>query len=156
MFTGYATVDSAVQSMKPIGFHIMGKSAAAAYPRDKDCFLRRQLFFFAFCHSFRGMRKVSSVKPVRLPSRSPNLNAYAERWIGSIRRECFAKVIPLGERHLRQIVHEYVVHHHEERNHQGLGNQLISPANHYAATSGRIVRRPRLGGVLNYYHREAA
>jgi putative transposase len=109
-----------------------------------------------FCHSFRDMLKNSGVRPVRLPSRSPNLNAYAERWIGSARRECFARVIPLGERHLRQIVQQFVDHYHTERNHQGLGNKLIVPMNDNAANSGRVVRRQRVGGVLNYYHREAA
>jgi transposase InsO family protein len=109
-----------------------------------------------FCHSFRDMLKNNGVRPVRLPSRSPNLNAYAERWVGSARRECLAKVIPLGERHLRKLVSEFVAHYHAERNHQGLGNKLITPMNDNAANSGRIVRRQRLGGVLNYYHREAA
>ena len=109
-----------------------------------------------FCHNFRNMLKVSGVKPVRLPSRSPNLNTYAERWIGSVRRECLARVIPLGERHLRKIVHEFVTHYHGERPHQGLGNKFIAPMNDNAASSGRVVRRQRLGGVLNYYHREAA
>ncbi|HET8938920.1 MAG TPA: integrase core domain-containing protein [Polyangiales bacterium] len=102
------------------------------------------------------MLKNSGVRPVRLPSRSPNLNAYAERWIGSARRECLAKVIPLGERHLHKLVFEFVAHYHAERNHQSLGNNLIAPRNENAANSGRVIRRQRLGGVLNYYHREAA
>lgn len=109
-----------------------------------------------FCDSFREMLKASGVKPVRLPPRSPDLNAYAERWIGSIRRECFAKVIPLGESHLRQIVREYVDHYHRERPHQSLDNKLISPTNDNAATGGCVARSQRLGGVLNYYHREVA
>jgi putative transposase len=93
---------------------------------------------------------------VRLPPRSPNLNAYAERFIGSARRECLARVIPLGERHLRNLLHEYVDHYHTERNHQALGNKLIDAMAVNAATSGRVVRRRRLGGVLNFYHRDAA
>lgn len=109
-----------------------------------------------FCHSFRDMLTISGVKPLRLPARSPNLNAYAERWIGSARRECLAKVIPLGERHLRKLVSEFVAHYHGERNRQSLGNELVVPTNDNAANSGRVVRRQRLGGVLNYYHREAA
>jgi transposase InsO family protein len=96
------------------------------------------------------MLSTSGVKPVRLPSRSPNLNAYAERWIGSVRRECLARVIPLGERHLRQIVREYVDHYHGERPHQSLENKLIAPMNDNATNSGRVVRRQRLGGVLNF------
>jgi transposase InsO family protein len=61
-----------------------------------------------------------------LPARSPNLNAYAERWIGSVRRECLACVIPLVERHLRQVVQDYVEHYYGEWPHQSLGNKLIT------------------------------
>ena len=74
-----------------------------------------------------------------------------------MRRECLARVIPLGERHLSQIIREYVDHYHTERNHQSLDNNLIkSTADDAAATSGRVLRRRRLGGVLNYYFRDAA
>ena len=94
---------------------------------------------------------------VRLPARSPDLNSYAERWIQSLRSECLSRVIPLGERHLRNLISEYVAHFHGERNHQGLGNRLIEPlvAN---TNSGKDVirRRERLGGVLNYYCSDAA
>jgi len=98
------------------------------------------------------------VRSVRLPSSSPNLNAYAERFVGSIRRECLSRVIPLGERHLRVLVAEYVEHYNLERNHQGLGNRLIGsacapPAND---VNGGVNRRERLGGLLSFYHREAA
>jgi transposase InsO family protein len=109
-----------------------------------------------FTRAFRTMLATSGVKSVRLPSRSPNLNAFAERFVGSVRRECLARVIPLGERHLREIVQEYVAHYHTERNHQGLGNKLIAAENDNAANGGRVARRQRLGGVLSYYHREAA
>jgi len=66
-------------------------------------------------------------------------------------------VIPLGERHLRHVLTQYVEHYHRERNHQGLGNQLIEalPAN-TSAGEGTVRRRQRLGGVLNYYDRDAA
>ena len=93
---------------------------------------------------------------VRLPARSSNLNAFAERWVGSIQRECLAHVIPLGERHLRELVREFTAHYHTERSHQSLDNKLITPGNDNAAISGRVVRRQRLGGVLNFYRREAA
>ena len=85
--------------------------------------------------------------PIKLPSRSPNLNAYAERFVRSIKSECLAQVIPIGERHLRRAVREYVDHYHGERNHQGIGNRLIdSPVD----DSRRIECRERLGG-LRYY-----
>jgi transposase InsO family protein len=62
---------------------------------------------------------------VRLPSRSPNLNAFAERFVLSIKSECLERLVPLGEAHLRRAILEYTNHYHEERNHQGLGNTLI-------------------------------
>jgi transposase InsO family protein len=79
-----------------------------------------------FTRGFRELLAASGVKAVRLPSRSPNLNAYAERWVGSPRRECLERVIPLGERHLRELVREFTAHYHAERNHQGLDNALIT------------------------------
>jgi putative transposase len=109
-----------------------------------------------FTHAFRTMLAAIGVKSVRLPARSPNLNAHAERFVGSVRRECLARVIPLGERHLRQVVQDYVAHYHAERNHQALGNKLIAAQNDNAANGGHVVRSQRLGGVLNFYHREAA
>ena len=70
---------------------------------------------------------------------------------------CLCRVIPFGERHLRHLVSEYVVHYHGERNHQGLGNELIEPipANTNSG-EGVVRRRVRLGGVLSYYYRDAA
>jgi putative transposase len=105
----------------------------------------------------------AGVKPVRLPSKSPNLNAFAERFVGSIRRGCLNRVIPLGERHRRELVSEYVAHYHLERPHQGLGNRLIAaeklrPANDDGRSGavGAVRRRERLDGLLSYYHRGAA
>jgi putative transposase len=110
-----------------------------------------------FTRGFAEILRSAGVKTVRLPARSPNLNAFAERWVGSIRRECLGKVIPLGEAHLRKIVSEYVEHYHRERNHQGLGNRLIEEAPAAVADSDAPIEcRERLGGVLRYYHREAA
>ena len=62
------------------------------------------------------------VEPIRLPPKSPNLNAYAERFVRSIKEECLHRVVPLGEGHLRLIVHEDVEHDHRERNHLDLGD----------------------------------
>jgi putative transposase len=106
---------------------------------------------------FRQMLKDAGVNVVRLPARSPDLNSYAERWIRSLRSECLSRVIPLGERHLRNLISEYLTHFHQERNHQGLDNRLIEPlAANTNSGKGVIRRRERLGGVLNYYYREAA
>jgi transposase InsO family protein len=94
------------------------------------------------------------IRVVQTPYQAPNANAYAERFVRSIKEECLDQLIPLGERHFRRAVTEYVAHYHHERNHQGMENELIAAA---PATSpvGRIRRRPRLGGLLNYYYRAA-
>jgi putative transposase len=100
-----------------------------------------------FTAAFRTMLAAASVKSVRLPARSPNLNAYAERFVRSVRDECLSKVIPLGEKHLRELLRESLAHYHRERNHQGLAHILIEPSNNSNNTTyGRIVHRKRLGG----------
>jgi hypothetical protein len=76
------------------------------------------------------------------------------RFVHSIKSECLDRTIPLGEAHLRRVLEEYAAHYHQERNHQGIGNQIIELT--AGAESGRIKCRDRLGGMLNYYHREAA
>ena len=96
------------------------------------------------------------MKPVKLPARSPNLNAYAERFVRSINEECLDQVVPLGEPHLRLMVRESVEHYHGERNHQGLDNQLLERAPTPADLDAEVYRRERIGGLLNYYYREAA
>ena len=74
----------------------------------------------------------------------------------SIKSECLWKIIPLGEGHLRRAVAEFIEHYHIERNHQGLENQLIVAPAEPANGNGPVVRRARLGGVLNFYYRRAA
>ena len=108
-----------------------------------------------FTACVRDILRHAGANPVRLPRRSPNLNAFIERFIRSIKEECLDRVIPLGEPHLRELIREYMAHYHTERPHQGLDGTLIQPANDHAA-DGRLVRRERLGGLLNYYYREAA
>ena len=98
--------------------------------------------------------KHAEVTPIRLPPKSPNLNAHLERFHLSIKSECLSKMIFFRETSLRRAVNEYLQHYHAERNHQGLGNQRIAPCNE--GTQGSIRRRKRLGGILNYYYREAA
>jgi putative transposase len=95
------------------------------------------------------------IKTVRLPAHSPNLNTFAEGFVPSIKTECLNRLIPLGETHLRRAVLEYTKHYHEERNHQGLDNELIVPAE-AANGVGKVRRQERLGGLLSFYCREAA
>jgi transposase InsO family protein len=108
-----------------------------------------------FTRSFRETLRSSGVDTVKLPARSPNLNAYAERFVRSVKSECLAQIIPLGERHLRHAVTEYTEHYHVERNHQGVGNKLIDDQRSTMSMNGNIQRQERLGGILNYYQRAA-
>ena len=108
-----------------------------------------------FTVGVRAMLRHVGVNPVRLPRRSPNLNAFIERFVRSIKEECLDRVIPLGEAHLRELIAEYMTHYHEERPHQGLGGAFVQPSHDHAG-NGPLVRRERLGGLLNYYYREAA
>jgi len=126
----------------------------------EDGFLRGARFLIhdrdpLFTKEFRRTLKESGVRPVKLPSRSPNRNAYAERFVRSIKSECLAQMIPLGERHLRRAVREYAEHYHHDRNHQGIGNRLIDPDLDLATRDGAVVCHKRLGGVLCYYERAA-
>jgi transposase InsO family protein len=91
---------------------------------------------------------------VLIPERAPNANAYAERFVRSIKEECLDRLVPIGERHFRRAVAEYVEHYHGERNHQGLDNRLIAGPLVIKMTS-RVRCHPRLGGLLNFYERAA-
>ncbi len=93
---------------------------------------------------------------MKRPVRSPDFNAYAERFVRSIKSECLAQIIPLGERHLRKAVKEYTEHYHFERNHQGLNNELIEKPSDEPNRDGAVECQERLGGVLKYYERRAA
>ena len=104
---------------------------------------------------FRRRLRDSGVKPLLLPARSPTLNAFAERFVGSVKSECLERLVPLGEAHLRAAVRDFVHHYHEERPHQGLGNERIAPTTP-AIETGPVTCRHRLGGLLKFYYREAA
>jgi len=95
----------------------------------------------------------AGIRVIQTPYRAPNANAHAERFVRSIKGECLNRLIPFGERHFRQAVAEFVAHYHGERNHQGLRNELIE--GEPATDVGRIRRRQRPGGLLNYYARAA-
>ena len=109
-----------------------------------------------YTQSFRAIIASGEVEPLVLPARSPNLNAYAERWVRSVKEECLSKVILFGERSLRRALSEYVEHYHAERNHQGKGNVLLFPRDTNIRRAGSVQCRKWLGGLLRYYHQEAA
>jgi putative transposase len=110
-----------------------------------------------YCADFRALLEGGGSEIIRLPPRSPNLNAYAERFVGSIKSECLNRLIFFGEASLRRAIREYVSHYHEERNHQGLSNRrLTSAVNDEVYSAGRLRQRTRLGGILNDYTMVAA
>jgi hypothetical protein len=94
-----------------------------------------------YTQSFRAIIASGGVEPLALPARGPNLNAYAERWVRSVKEEC---------------LNEFVEHYHAERNHQGKGNVLLFPRDTDVHRKGLVQCRERLGGLLRYYHQEAA
>jgi putative transposase len=109
-----------------------------------------------FSRAFDGLLKDNGLEPIVLPPRSPNLNAYCVRFVRSIKDEALHQMLMLGERSLYSASRHYSVHYHTERNHQGLGNKLITPEAAIGSRSGKVMRRERLGGLLTYYYREAA
>ncbi len=109
-----------------------------------------------YTDQFRRLILGSGTNVIRLPPRSPNLNAYAERYVRSIKDECLNRIIFIGRASLRRAVAEYMDHYHGERNHQGLGNRLIRPVPSSLRGVGMVRRQQRLGGMLNFYCREAA
>ena len=94
--------------------------------------------------------------PHRALAAPPNLNAYAERFVRTIKESCLNRLILVGERSLRRAVAEFVAHYHHERNHQGRHNAILFPEAPIHRRDGPIGCRSRLGGLLNYYHRPAA
>jgi transposase InsO family protein len=90
---------------------------------------------------------------IRTPFQAPNANAYAERFVRSIKQECLGRMILFGEGHLRHAIEQYLEHYHTERNHQGIGNELID--GQPGASFGDVRSVDRLGGTLRYYHRAA-
>jgi Integrase core domain/Thiolase, N-terminal domain len=109
-----------------------------------------------YSDAFRGILVRAGIEVIRLPPRSPNLNAFAERFVRSVKEECLDRMIFVKQAPLRHALTQYLIHYHGERNHQGLGNQLLRPPAAIEIPDGPIIRRQRLGGMLSYYHRAAA
>ena len=104
---------------------------------------------------FRRLLSESGYEVIRLPPMSPNLNAYAERFVRSIKDECLNRMLFIGQASLGRAIAHYMDDYHAERNHQGLANRMIRPALRTDFVAGCVYRRPRLGGMLNYYYRAA-
>jgi putative transposase len=109
-----------------------------------------------FTAEFQAILTAADVKPVLLPPKSPNCNAHLERFFRSLKDEALSQIILFGETALRETVNEFVIHYHGERAHQGMDHQILLPGPEANQQEGEIVCRERLGGVLKYYHRQAA
>jgi len=109
-----------------------------------------------FTAEFLNILDDVGVKSVKLPPRSPNLNAFSERFVRTIKESCLERMILFGEESLRIAIQNFTVHYHTERNHQGLANRLINPEPEHLTNPGGVQKRQRLGGMLNYYYRSAA
>jgi transposase InsO family protein len=109
-----------------------------------------------YAASFDEILRSVGVGIVKLPPRSPNLNAFAERFVRSIKSECLDRLVLFGEKSLRHVVREYVEHYHRERNHQGIGNAIPFPDERLSATGQKVKKSERIGGLLSFYHRQAA
>jgi len=108
-----------------------------------------------FSAGFDTVFRSEGVEIVRTPYRSPRANAIAERWVGTVRRECLDHLLILNERHLGRVLKTFVAYYNERRPHQGLQQQCPVPS--VTKTGGdRIVRRDVLAGIIYYYYREAA
>ena len=127
----------------------------------EDGFLREKKYLLMdrdtkFSEAFRVILEQAGVKAIRLPPRSPNLNPHLERFIRSSKEECLERMIFFGEKPLQNAVADFLAHYHQERNHQGLNNQLLQPGNEVGRIAGDVACRERLGGMLRYYYRQAA
>lgn len=104
---------------------------------------------------FRDILLKSGVKPVATARRAPDMNAYAERFVQSIKNECTRKLMFFREESLRFALKQYELHHNHERNHQGIDNKLIDPQV-TLAEYGVPKLKKRIGGLLKFYYTEAA
>ena len=108
-----------------------------------------------FPPSFDTVFAAEDVEVVRTPYRAPTANAFAERWVRSVRAECLDHLLIVNEAHLRQVLASYATHYNQARPHQGLGQQ--TPIPHVRPDPrGSVKRRDVLGGLVHEYHHEAA
>ncbi len=112
-----------------------------------------------FCDNFRGVLERAGIESIRTPARSPNLNAYAERWVRTVKQECLRRLTILGYGALNRALKEFLEHYHHHRPHQSLGNS--PPESHirkpeHGENAGRIRCVESCEGVLRHYCRSAA
>ena len=150
-----------IAGIAPIPDGLWMEQAARNLVDDFSGFLRGKRFLIhdrdpLFTRSFIEVLANAGVESVRLPARSPNLNAYAERFVLSIKSECLGRLVVIGEAHLRRTIGAYVEHYHRERPHQGRGNERLVAGPTADSLPAPVTRQGRLGGLLNSYERHAA
>ncbi len=109
-----------------------------------------------YAMAFDQVFAAEGVQIVRTPVRAARANAFAERWVGTVRRECLDWLLILSPRHLEEVLRVYVSHYNTQRPHRGLGLRSPVPAKAPFAATGSVVRRDRLGGVIHEYSRLVA
>jgi len=131
----------------------MGKAAERAVGFLKGCRYLIHDRDTKYSLRFKLVMEAAGVGLIRMPFQAPNPNAHAERFVRSIKEECLGRMILFGEGHLRHVIKQYLEHYHIERNHQGIGNELID--GQPSTGLGDVRSVDRLGGMLRYYYRAA-
>jgi hypothetical protein len=101
---------------------------------------------------FMDMLHAAGVETIKSMPLAPNFSPFIERFVRSIKSECLERMLIFGEAHLKYCIEQYVQHYHQERPHQGLGNEIISPQRQ---GTGRVECQERLGGLLKFYRKAA-
>ena len=138
--------------MRQVGRHLT--DPWAGYLRSSRYLLHDRAPLFS--EQFGQLLGHAQVEPLRLPARSPNLNAFAERFGRTLRQECLDRMICFGEASLRKALEEFIGHYNREGNHQALDNKIIQPEVPEFPIEGTICGRKHLGGLLRYYYRQPA
>jgi len=109
-----------------------------------------------FTAAFDTVFTAVGIEIIRTPPQAPRANAIAERWVGTVRRECTDRMLITGERHLHVVLNEYIRHYDDHRPHRTLGQQPPNPpAQSVHVDAARVERRPILGGLINEYAQAA-
>jgi putative transposase len=113
-----------------------------------------------FTREFCSILESTGIAFRTTPRRSPNMNPFAETWVRAVKHECLNHFMVCGERHLKYLIDQYLIHFHEERPHQGLGNRppnaSDAPSEILRFDPNEVKCRERLGGLLKHYERAAA
>ena len=108
-----------------------------------------------FTDSFDTVFRSEKLKIIRTPYRAPNANAFAERWVRTVREECLDKLIIINQQHLRRVMPEYTSYYNSSRPHQGLEQRIPVPQREPVVDSGPVICHDVLGGIIHDYQRAA-